>query len=390
MVFSSFLIDRCDAAKSRQWIDCEGGKDISFERQILGCTDVIVSGVESSSNLAVAFGNRANARGRTGDNNAALNDYDQSLKLNPNNSLVLSNRGNAFFRMKRYDDALTDLNKAVSIKTDYAYAYGRIGDVLVALDRFPEAVEKYEKAIAIEPKNPTYLVDRGWVYIKQWDSSFITIEDRVDAIAKGGPIKADLDQAFEDFSQAIRLAPDSVYALNARCYANILRKLYAPAISDCGASISKERSLAYPWRWRAYAYFRSGNHDSAVDDINEAVRLSPDSAAFRNMKANILRARGKPGDKEKAVDIYTEALQIEPDDPVKLTNRGRTYRDLGNHQRAVADFSQALALKPDYIEALIARTGAYRDMGETAKAEQDAISAALLRDKQKEPSLAPR
>ena len=351
---------------------------------------MITSGTESSSNLSIAFGNRANARSRSGDESGALNDYEQALKLNPNNSLVLVNRGNMLFRMKRYNEALADMSKAVSVKADYAYAYGRMGDVLVALARFPEAVEKYDKAIAIEPNNASFLVDRGWVYIKQWDASFLTIEERIEAVAKGGQIKNDLDQAFADFSEALRLVPDSVYALNARCYANVIRKLFATAINDCSASINKDRGLAFSWRWRALSYLKIGNHDLAIDDANEAIRLASNSSSLRNLKANALKARGKPGDKEKAVEIYTEALQIDPDDPIYLANRGRTYRELGNYQPAIADFSKALTLKPNFLDALVARAGTYRDMGEISKAEQDAVAAALLRDKQKETGSAPR
>jgi len=62
--------------------------------KISGCTAVIQSGHETQQNLAIAFYNRGNAYVRKGQNDRAIQDYDQAIRLNPNFADAFYNRGN--------------------------------------------------------------------------------------------------------------------------------------------------------------------------------------------------------------------------------------------------------------------------------------------------------
>ena len=48
----------------------------------------------------------------------AIQDYDEALRLNPNNALYLKNRGNAFRIIGQYRSAIADYRKALSLKID--------------------------------------------------------------------------------------------------------------------------------------------------------------------------------------------------------------------------------------------------------------------------------
>src|SRR5262249_30446876 len=62
---------------------CNGVDNTSAEPQMQGCTALIDSGNEKPNVLAIAYNNRGNAYAAKRDWDRAIQDYDQSIKLNP-------------------------------------------------------------------------------------------------------------------------------------------------------------------------------------------------------------------------------------------------------------------------------------------------------------------
>src|SRR6266478_6639873 len=70
--------------------------DDNPDLRIGGCTAIIQAGRETTENLAVAFSTRGSAYNAKGDNDRAIQDTDQAIRLNPNNATAYYNRGNAY------------------------------------------------------------------------------------------------------------------------------------------------------------------------------------------------------------------------------------------------------------------------------------------------------
>lgn len=70
-------------AQQENWSRC---KSDDPDRKIGGCSAVIQSGQETGTNLANAFRGRGSAYAHKGDYDRAFQDYDQALKLNPNDA----------------------------------------------------------------------------------------------------------------------------------------------------------------------------------------------------------------------------------------------------------------------------------------------------------------
>lgn len=99
-------------------------------------------------NDAGAYSNRGVARERKEDHDGAIADYDRALEINPNLAKVYYNRANAKFRKEDFDAAMADYDEALRLNPDYARAYrnrgktkGRKGDMEGAIKDF----EMYEK-----------------------------------------------------------------------------------------------------------------------------------------------------------------------------------------------------------------------------------------------------
>jgi tetratricopeptide (TPR) repeat protein len=141
-----------------------------------------------------------------------------------------------------------------------------------------------------------------------------------------------LEEAVPFFTRRLREAPDDAYAHAARAAA-----------------------------WRA-----GGDLDMALEDLNAAVRLQPEMAAWYNNRANVRRDLKEYS---RARADYDEALRLNPEDPVAFNNRGALRYDLADYAGARADYDEALRLRPNFAWALNNRAwllaacpdGKYRD-----------------------------
>src|SRR5579875_1944089 len=66
------------------------------------------------------------------------------------------------------------------------------------------------------------------------------------------------------------------------------------------------------------------------------------------------------GDHDRAIADYSEAIRLRPNYPVAFYNRGVVYGEKGDDDRAIADYSEAIRLRPNYFEPHLNRANAYR------------------------------
>lgn len=81
------------AQLSPNWQACTGNPGIDWDQQIKSCTALIQSGEEIKENVAIAHFNRALAYEEKSDYGRAIADYDESIKLNPNDADAFLYRG---------------------------------------------------------------------------------------------------------------------------------------------------------------------------------------------------------------------------------------------------------------------------------------------------------
>ena len=94
---------------------CTGNTDIPWDEQIVGCSNAIKSGKYTGKDLAAAFNDRGTAYRVTGDFDHAIQDYNQTIKLNPNDATAFYYRGIANGMRGESDRAIQDLSQAIKI-----------------------------------------------------------------------------------------------------------------------------------------------------------------------------------------------------------------------------------------------------------------------------------
>ena len=76
-----------------QWQGCTGNPGIDWDQQIKSCTALIQSGQETTENLSIAFYNRALAHENKENDDLAIADYSEAIRLNPKDAEAHFYRG---------------------------------------------------------------------------------------------------------------------------------------------------------------------------------------------------------------------------------------------------------------------------------------------------------
>lgn len=148
------------------------------------------------------------------------------------------------------------------------------------------------------------------------------------------------------------------------------------AIADYSEAIRLNPKFSLPFCNRGESYNEKGQFNRAIEDLNEAIRLEPDYAsAFSN------RGFSYNGKREfdRAIEDLNEAIRLKPDLAEAFSNRGVSYSGKGEFDRAIEDHNQAIRLRPDYIRAFYNRGVSYYDKGDYDKAVAD-YGEAIKRD----------
>ena len=205
---------------------CNGINRRSAESQIIGCSALIKSGVNTPKVLAIAYNNRGNAYSGIGEYERAIQDYSELINIGPHDAKPFNNRGVAYQKRGEYDRAIEDFNAAIAIDLSYANAFANRG-------------ETYQK-------------------------------------------KGEFALALKDFDEAIRLDPASAVVWNERCWTRAVIGELQTALADCNEAMRLESNgVAATFDSRGLTYLKMGQWKLAIADYNSALRLDPKLASSR-------------------------------------------------------------------------------------------------------------
>lgn len=135
------------------------------------CTAIIELGAETPENTAAAHFNRANAFAERRMFDRALADYDQALRILPDDPDFLVNRGHALMEARRVEDAIADYDRALRSKPRFVAALDGRCYAQAIVGRLDAAVRDCDRALALAPDDPLLREARGFVALKAGDWS---------------------------------------------------------------------------------------------------------------------------------------------------------------------------------------------------------------------------
>jgi tetratricopeptide (TPR) repeat protein len=144
LVLSSLSVGAC-ATPSEQ------GRGFYSAGNYLFAADAFTEDIREHPRSANAWNNRAVTRVRLGDLNGAIRDYNRAVELAPDDAELYFNRGNALVSAGLYQEAIMDYDRAVRLNPVYARALFNRGSA-AALAGKPDAARRdWQAALDLEP-----------------------------------------------------------------------------------------------------------------------------------------------------------------------------------------------------------------------------------------------
>ncbi|HEY9865895.1 MAG TPA: tetratricopeptide repeat protein [Candidatus Obscuribacterales bacterium] len=162
-------------------------------------TPVLEVEPEAQLKQAISLAKQGDKLFLEGDLDAAIESYDQALKIKPDLAEVWNNRGVALTRLQRYHEAIVSYESAIQLRYHYADAWNNRGVALGKLNHYEAAILSYQRAIDLKSN-----------YMDAWNN-------RGFALAK----LQKYDEAISSYNQAAKIRPDfyRIWYNKARCYA---------------------------------------------------------------------------------------------------------------------------------------------------------------------------
>jgi tetratricopeptide (TPR) repeat protein len=102
------------------------------------------------------------------DYERAIADFNQAIRLSPNNTEYWTARGDAFGYKGDYDRAIADYGQVLRLNPDDASTYAKRGDAYGDKMDYDRAIADYDQAIKLDP-DESYYVGRGDLYSRKGD-----------------------------------------------------------------------------------------------------------------------------------------------------------------------------------------------------------------------------
>jgi tetratricopeptide (TPR) repeat protein len=296
------------------------------DAKIAACTRVIEDQATPATVRTMAFRDRGVAYANKGLQELAGADFDEAIKIDPNDITALNGRGRANLARGQYDRAIADFTEELRLLPNSDRALNERGTAHLNKGELPLALADFERAIAINADNVAARNNHAVVLGKQ-----------------GKP-----DLAIAEYTEALRIAPG--YLL---CYTN-----------------------------RGRAYEETGQFQLALADYKHALeeqgRKTGDDqrakvqAKQRFARLSALLAEGKAttravalSERRVALVVGNSAYQNVP----RLLNPVNDAKAVGNALRSVG-FSEVREL---YDGDLASFTSALKDFGDLAAAADWAV-----------------
>lgn len=355
---------------------------------------------------AVAYESRAAVWHKSGQIDAALQDFTRAIQLDPQSARLLNNRGFLQLSRQQFAAALADFDAAIAIDPQYANAFNNRGLLHIAQGQHRQAVLDLNQAIQANPEYVDAYNNRGFALMQlgKWDRALADFNQAlkrdgkyVNAIANRGLVKLNLGDAVGailDFTDAMLIDPENPKFYVHRREAYLLTGSLDKAQQDAEKirrlqelQVYSQAIAEHPADPRAYVaralrIEQQGDLDRAIADLTKAVELQPTDLKVRLMRAALAV---KQKDYTLAVADCEVALQAEANQQA-YSLRGDCRLATGDLEGALADFEAAQRLDATVVAVYEQRARELEQNGDKSRADEYHEKAQALRKLVDEPA----
>ena len=317
--------------------------------------------------------------------------FNQVIKVKPYMAEPYFYRGVAKLSLDDFKGAEEDCTLCIERNPFIVNAYQVRGIARQNLGDYQGAIDDYTEGLRYAPEDRSFLNNKAIaeVQLKKYD------------------------EAEKSFDKLIALHPNYYNGYMSRAQFYLEKGDTIKAIDDIDKAISIDKYISGAYAQRAIIkVLHDADYDSALADMNEALRLDPKEVSYYFNRARIKYhqddlqgamadydyilkldpdntmtyynrglLRMQVGERNKAISDFTKVIKAEPDNYFAIYNRALLYDMIGNYRKAISDFNVVLEQYPDFAAGFYARSEAKRKMGDMKGGEKDFMLAMDLQKK---------
>ena len=300
LVVSVLAAGSAEAAPQRDAKLCFEGTKRPAEEYLAPCARALKSGRLNRINRAMTFNNRGVIFLHLGDPDAALDDFDKAIRINPDNWRARFNRTMIRIERGAYQEAWEDANHAIKLRPGDSRAYVNRAIVYTRTRQLDAALRDLDYALILNPRDLLGLHWRAMVFAGMDEP----------------------DRALADTDAAIAAGIDSF----------IRRGLVNGNI----------------YLYRSLTLYKSGDAKAALADVERLIALNPKNSRAYNQRAWIMATHPDPALRDGKQAVRSARAAVELDDrPANRDTLAAALAEAGRFDDAVAEQEAAIAMLED-------------------------------------------
>jgi tetratricopeptide (TPR) repeat protein len=304
--------------------------------------DDLSKAITLSPNFARPYYARGNAYYQLDQYERALRDYDKYVSLAPKDAKGYASRGLTLRELNRSGDAMDEFETAIVLNSQYALPYFGRGQIRTEERKYNLAVEDFDKALALDPKDAVALRYRGYAQEMRGDRVKAAIDYKQTLALNASKLTE--QRAYEGLARIKAARPDANAKAMSDCDSGNVDLVFHGcsniAEDDAAPADTRARALII----RGLLYARLDEYARAIADFTDAIKAGGvNLAAAYSDRASAYAQTKQFG---AAIEDYDEAIRLSPGDAGNHVNRALALENAGRAQEALSDFQRALELSP--------------------------------------------
>jgi tetratricopeptide (TPR) repeat protein len=272
-----------------------------------------------------------------GDLAEAERKYLEVIRRRPGMAAAYNNLGIVYLKQRRYEDAVRTLEEGLQIDPQMAGAQVVLGLAYYKRNENEKAAAAFKAALRPNPSDRTaqLYLGRAQIQMHKYQEAAQTLEKLLDGQ---------------------RDDPDALFSLGLS---------YLKLLMQTVAQLNKVAPLSYQfWLLMAQDAEVRGQHEIAIRNYQEALRLKPDVSGTHYALGSVYYLNGK---NEEAALEFEKELELNPNDSLALWKLGEIIlnREAGE---ALPYLQRAVDLNPYLPQAIFAYGKGLARVGEVGKA----------------------
>ncbi|MGD1838912.1 MAG: tetratricopeptide repeat protein [Nitrososphaeraceae archaeon] len=303
--------------------------------------------------------NKAKILGQKNEKQEALKILNVAIYNSPNDYLLLGEKGKILTELGNYDEAIKNFEKSININNNDISIFNNIANALRLSKRFDDALHKLDLALKINPNYVTALINKGLVYlsldnystaIKYFDDALNIEPENIEANKLRGEIYNKLqnyDEAIKSFEKALIRGYSNSNLWTQKGLSELNNGLYFNAIKSFEKSIELNENNIIALSHLGTILANMGKEEDGLNNIDKAISIEPNYIFSWIHKASIMKMKGKYNDALRYLD---RAISIDPNKKELWNERGTINFKIGEYPIALKEFDKAIKLDPNMAE----------------------------------------